>query len=121
LMGLGTALAWIAWIFVIQTMNPQEGGLTALIFFYVTLCLALVGTLSLIGLIYRVGLRRQSMVLAKEVRVSFRRAVLLSLGGLTALWLSSHKHLAWYWLLLVILLIAGVEYLYLLVQASRRQ
>lgn len=120
-MGVGTTLAWVAWLFVIQTMNPQEGGPTVFLFFYFTLFLVLVGTLSLVGLIYRVGLRRKSLVLAREVRVSFRHAVLLSLGGMTALWLSSHKHMAWYWLLLVIVLIASIEYVFLLIQASRRQ
>lgn len=121
LMGLGTAMAWIAWLFVLQTMNPDEAGLTAFIFFYTTLFLSLVGTLSLLGLIYRIGIRHREAVLAREVRISFRHAILLSLVGTSALWLSAHRQLAWYWLLGLIIVVGGIEYLFLMVQASRRQ
>ncbi len=121
LMGVGTALAWISWIFVIQSMNPDEAGLTAFLFFYLTLFLACVGTLSMLGLIYRVGIRRRYAMLTREVRASFRHAILLSFGGLAALWLSANRHLTWYWLLLLIVAIAGIEYVFLVIQTSRRQ
>ncbi|MDD2785765.1 MAG: hypothetical protein PHS79_02610 [Patescibacteria group bacterium] len=120
LMGIGTALAWIAWLFVIQTMNPVEAGLTAFIFFYFTLFLSLVGTLSMLELIFRVGIRRDAMI-TREVRVSVRHAMLLALGGSTALWLSSNRALSWYWILLLIICMSVVEYLFLAVQTSRRQ
>ena len=121
MMGIGTALAWIAWLFVLEAMNPSEAGLTAFIFFYTTLFLSCVGTLSLLGLIYRIGIRHREAVLAREVRISFRHAVLLSLVGVSALWLSAHRALTWYWLLTLVFVVAGVEYLFLMVQASRRQ
>jgi len=121
LMGVGTTMAWVSWIFVIETMNPVEAGPTAFAFFYMSLLLALVGTLSLAGLIYRIGVRKRYAVLAREVRISFRHAILLSLGGTVALWLSAHRSLSWYWLLLVVALIAGTEYIFLLIQAARRQ
>ena len=119
-MGIGTALAWIAWLFVLQTMNPVEAGLTAFIFFYFTLFLSLVGTLSMLELIFRVGIRRDAMI-TREVRVSVRHAILLALGGSTALWLSSNRALSWYWILLLIICMSVVEYLFLAVQTSRRQ
>lgn len=120
LMGLGTGLAWISWLFVIQTMNPDEAGLTAFVFFYTTLFLSLVGTLSLIGLLFRIGLHRESDMLTRVVRLSFRHALLLSLGGVAALWLSAHRQLAWYWIVVLIIFIAGAEYLFLIIQSSRR-
>ncbi|MFA6100275.1 MAG: hypothetical protein WC750_05430 [Patescibacteria group bacterium] len=121
LMGVGTALAWIAWLFVLQAMNPDEAGLTAFIFFYTTLFLSCVGTFSLLGLLYRIGVRHREAVLAREVRISFRHAILLSLVGTTALWLSAHRSLTWYWLITLILTVGVIEYLFILVQASRRQ
>lgn len=121
MMGVGTGLAWVSWLFVIQTMNPDEAGLTAFIFFYTTLFLSLVGTLSLIGLLFRIGLHREPDMLTRIVRLSFRHALLLSLGGVTALWLSAHRQLAWYWIVVLIMLIAGAEYLFLMIQSSRRQ
>lgn len=121
LMGFGTALACIAWLFVVQTMNPDEAGITAFLFFYLTLFLALVGVLSLAGLVYRISFRRRHEMLSREVKVSFRHAILLSSGAIIALWLSANRHLAWYWLLALAIGVACVEYFFLILQAARRQ
>jgi len=120
-MGLGTGLAWIAWAVVLFTMNPFEAGVTGLLFFYLTLCLAGIGTLALFGLVYRIGIRKRSAMLTREVRISFRHAMLLSFVGVGALWLSSHHSLTWYWCLALILVAAAVEYVFMSMQESRRQ
>jgi len=121
LMGIGTGLAWMAWAVVLFTMNPFEAGVTGLLFFYVTLCLASVGSLALLGLGYRVGIRKRTDMLTREVRISFRHAVLLSFVGVGALWLSSHRSLTWYWSLALVLVSAGIEYIFMMVQEARRQ
>ncbi len=121
LMGLGTGLAWIAWIIIIQTMNPDEAGFLGLFFFFVTLFLALVGTISMLGLLYRIGIRKRTDMVMKEVRVAFRHAMLLSGLSILALWFSSQDWLRWYTLVVFLLVIVAVEYLFLvLVDAERR-
>lgn len=74
----------------------------------------------MLGMIFRIGIKRNAM-LTREVRVSFRHAVLLAISGSVALWLSANRQLSWYWILLLIICISVVEYLFLAVQTARRQ
>ncbi len=121
LMGIGTGLAWIAWIIILQTVNPDEAGFLGLIFFFVTMFLALIGTLSMLGLLYRIGLRKRTDMVLKEVRVAFRHALLLSGIAIIALWFSSQDWLRWYTVVGFLLIVVAIEYLFLvLVDAERR-
>ncbi len=120
-MGVGTGLAWIAWMFVLQTTNPYESGVMGLAFFYITLMLSLVGTLSLLGIGYRIGIQKRNATVFREVRVSFRQAVLLSLLAVCALYLASQKHMTWYYLLILVALAGGIEYILLVIQSARRE
>ena len=120
-MGVGSGLAWAAWTMVLFTVNPYEAGFAGLLFFYVTLLLALVGTLSLAGVAYRVGWLKHEDTLAKQVRISFRHAILLSAVVVSSLVLVAGGRFRWYWLLTVLACAACVEYVFLLVQESKRQ
>jgi len=121
LMGLGTGLAWVAWIIILQTMNPDEAGYLGLFFFFTTLFLSLVGTISMFGLLYRIGIRKRTEMVMREVRVAFRHALLLSVLTIIALWFSSQDWLRWYTLVVFLLVAVAVEYLFLvLVDAERR-
>lgn len=119
-MGFGTALAWVAWIIIIQGVNPDEAGGIGLLFFYSTLFLAITGTLSLGGLMYRVGIRKRDEVLSREVRITFRHAVLLSFIGIGALGFSAQGMLKWYTLFVLIGSVVLIEYVFLLIQEARR-
>lgn len=121
LMGMGTGLAWVAWVIVLMTMNPDEAGLTGLLFFYSTLFLSCVGTLALVGILYRVGIRKRSEMITREVRLSFRHAVLLSAVAVIALWLSHNQHMTWYYLGLLGLVTICIEYVFMVIQRSHRQ
>jgi hypothetical protein len=121
LMGLGTGLAWMAWIIILQTMNPDEAGILGLIFFFTTLFLALVGTISMLGLLYRIGIRKRTDMVMREVRVAFRHALLLSSLSIMALWFSSQDWLRWYVLVSFLLVVVAIEYVFLIfVDAERR-
>ena len=120
LMGFGTALAWVAWVIIVQGVNPDEAGAIGLIFFYSTLYLAFTGTLSLAGLMYRVGIRKRDEVLSREVKTTFRHAVLLSLIGIGSLWFSAQGLLRWYTLFVLIGSVVLIEYIFLLIQEARR-
>lgn len=120
-MGVGTGLAWIAWMFVLQTTNPYESGFMGLAFFYITLMLSLVGTLSLLGIGYRIGIQKRNITVFREVRVSFRQAVILSLLAVFALCLGAQKHMTWYYLLALVALAGGIEYTMSVIQSARRE
>lgn len=119
-MGLGTLIAWLAWVIVLMNVDPQTTNVLGFTMFYVTLMVGLVGALTLVGISYRVLLLGRKDVLSREVKVSFRHAILLSMVSVIALALSAEKMLHW-WVLVVLIAVAGIlEYVSLLVQHSRR-
>ena len=105
---------------VVWNIHPLQAGLGGLAIFYLTLCLALMGTLTLFGVLYRVLLSHRKDVIAREVRVAFRHAVFLSLVSTGALVLSGQGGLRWWMIAMMILGISGIEYLFLLREESRR-
>jgi hypothetical protein len=121
LMGLGTALAWIGWIITLETINPEQAGILGIVFFFTTLFLALVGTITLLGLIYRIGLRKRTDLLVKEVRVAFRHALLLSSVVVLTLIFSANDWLRWHTLVAFLLVVVALEYVFLVfIDAQRR-
>lgn len=78
-MSLGTALCYSAWYLVLLQTNPVTGGLFALLFFYATFFLALVGTFAVVGFAVRVWLLKQEDVIFRHVRKTFRQGVLFAL------------------------------------------
>ncbi|MBD3281546.1 hypothetical protein GF391_02255 [Candidatus Uhrbacteria bacterium] len=121
LMGFGTGLAWIGWIIILNITNPDEAGFLGLVFFFVTLFLALVGTLSMLGLLYRIGIRKRTDMVMREVRVAFRHSILLSFIAILALWFSSQEWLRWYTVVGFLMLVVAVEYVFLVfIDAERR-
>lgn len=121
IMTIGTALSWGSWVYVLFQVDPQEAGLTGLVLFYVTLFAACVGTLAILGSVYRVVLRKRHHLVTREVRISFRHALMVSLAAIMALILSTQNH--WSWMAFIILagVVGLVEYLFLLVQESHRE
>ena len=120
LMSLATLFAWVAWGVILWNTNPFEAGITGFVMFYVTLFISLVGTLTLLGVSYRVLLRNRRDVISREVRISFRHAVVLSLLGVVALALSAQGMLRWWMVLLLILAGSGLEYFFLIKEEARR-
>jgi hypothetical protein len=119
-MALATALSWIAWALVLYTMNPYEVGVGGFILFYVTLLFGLIGTLTLAGMGYRILLLRRSVMVTREVRISFRHAVFLSAVAVAALVLSAEGWLNVWVFVVSILVMSVLEYLFLLREEARR-
>lgn len=112
MIGLGTALSWTAWLIVLFTMNPFESGWVGFAMFYVTIGTGLVGILTLVfSLIRIIFLRRK--VIEREVRISFRHAVLCSLIGVASLILSASGRFSFWYMLVLLILAVGVEYVFL--------
>jgi len=120
LIALGTALAWLGWTLVILNIDPNEAGASGVILFYVTLFVSFVGTLALAGTLYRVRKPERRELASREVRISFRHAIMLSSVAIVSLLLASHGLLYWWNLLGLIALTGVIEYGFLLVGESRR-
>ncbi len=77
-MSLGTALCWLAWFFVIYSFDPGLAAWWVFIFFYASLFLALVGTISVIGFLIKQRLIKQDDVVFRHVRRTFRQSLILA-------------------------------------------
>ncbi|MFH1621045.1 MAG: hypothetical protein ABIB04_03095 [Patescibacteria group bacterium] len=120
LMITSTIIAWLFWVLIVMAVNPEESGLAALLLFYFTLATGLIGTLTLLGLSYRVLLKPQADIMSRQVKTSFRHAVLLSAIAVGSLALSASNLLFW-WIILVFIVVAcAIEYVFLMVHESRR-
>lgn len=105
---------------VILNMNPEESGLMALVLFYLTLLMGLIGLFTCFGSSYRVFFRKRHDVIRREVRTSFRHSVFLAFLGVLALLLSAQGILTW-WACLLLLAGGGmIEYLFLMREEVRR-
>jgi len=120
LMSIGTAIAWAGWLFVVITIDPNEAGILSLILFYITLFVSLMGSLAILGIIFRVRWRKSNELLTREVKISFRHAVMLSAVGIVSLLLASLDLLTWWNFLALFIGVGVVEYLFLLSQQGRR-
>ncbi len=118
-MGIAALFSWAAWIYVLIGINPEEAGALSFFLFYLTLFLALVGTLSVLGVIFRARKAEQAL-LFREVRIAFRHAVILSSATILALFLASQDLLTWWNFIAIFVGIGVVEYLFLILQENRR-
>jgi hypothetical protein len=116
LIGLGTVLSWFAWCIVLFTMSPVDSGWIGFSMFYITFGTALAGTLTLLFSIIRVYLLHRN-VIEREIRTSFRHAVLCALITIASLALSASGHFSFWYTLGLLIVSVTVEYLFL--QAHR--
>ena len=120
LMIVGTLFAWLGWGIVLSNVNPLEAGGLGFGLFFLTFLMGLVGTITLLGLLVRLVVMKRRELVIREVKTSFRHAIMLSGVSTISLILSAQGWLAW-WVIIVLIVVAGVlEYVSLLVQHSRR-
>ena len=110
--GLGTFLAWFAWAIIILNVSPKESGIGALVMFYVTLAVALVGTLTLVMTILRVYIM-QRKVIVREIRTGFRHSVLFALIAIVSLVLSAMERFTVWSIVILVAIISVVEYFFI--------
>lgn len=112
LMSVGSALAWFAWAVTLFRVNPFEMGVSALVMFYLTLSIALVGTLTVIGSVLRIHLLRRE-VHGREIRTAFRHAVLFAAIAIATLILSAAGKFQTYHTIIAIAIASIIEYFFL--------
>lgn len=116
LMAIASAAAWAGWIIVVSAIDPSRSGAVGFLFFYVTLTLALIGTLTVAGTGVRVWARREELV-SRHVSTAFRQAFLFTALVDASLVLLANGLFRWWTATLVIVLLALVELVFL--SASR--
>ena len=114
-MTIATLVCWGGWALVLNFVNPYEAGRLGLIFFYLSLFLGLLGVFSLFGFIIRYLIKRNEFAYA-QVKTAFRQGFMFALLLTIALVLQGYGLLVWWNLLLLILLLGGIEYFFVLAE-----
>ncbi len=109
LIGLGSLIGWGAWVLVIWKINPFEAGIAGFILFYMTLAVALVGTLALIGFAIRIWIFHEESIVLRQVTTAFRQACFLTLILAGSLLLQSGNLLRWWNVLIFVSTLAILE------------
>ncbi|MFA5188819.1 MAG: hypothetical protein WC460_05655 [Patescibacteria group bacterium] len=94
LMLLCTIACFFAFLAVVYFFDPTKANLLALILFYFSLLLTLIGIFSIIGLIARIFFTSEHLIFRKVI-TSFRQAVWFSLLIVISLFLKSANLLIW--------------------------
>lgn len=107
LMSLGTAICWTAWTFIIFNIDPTGSDILGFIFFYVSLFLSLLGTISVIGFWIRQRMTKQDEVVFRHVKKTFNQAVMISSFIILVLILQQNSFLNW-WNTIVLFILFGL-------------
>jgi len=109
---VGTILAWTAWTINLFTTDPTQTSILGFMFFYITLFIALVGSLSILGSGIRVLIIRPD-VISRQVYVAFRHSILFALLIIGCLILISFDVLRWWSILLFMIVLVCTELFFL--------
>lgn len=107
--GMGSAFAWAAFLLILFTVPPENAGLLGEIFFFSALFLAAAGTFTILGLLGR--WRGSRLLPALHIGPAFRQGVLLSIAGVSVVFLQRFRLLRWWTVLLVVLSVTIVDLL----------
>ncbi len=120
LMISATSVSWFAWYIVLTSVNPNESGILGFIIFYISLCVALIGTLSVLELLIRKSFSQSVVKLTQDVHTSFRHGIILACIIIGSLICTTQGYFYW-WTMFIFFIIAGMtEYLSLLIQQTKR-
>lgn len=107
-----TLVCWFGFGLVVFLVSPEEAGLTGFSLFYLSLFLALAGIFSIIGFIFRYLLKRHEFAY-EQAKTALRQGLMFALLVVAALFLQGQKLLVWWNLILLIGLLAGIEYFFI--------
>lgn len=112
-MGLGTALCWVTWWLIVSASDPLQAPWFIFFFFYTSLFLALLGTFSLLGFLWRISKQKHEEVLFRHVRKTFRQGIFFAALVTAALYLRAHELFNWWSTLLLIFFLVAIESIFL--------
>lgn len=112
IIGAAGVLSWIAWIVVINKLDPFESMGMALALFFVSLMFALACTFTVLGFYFRVWLNKNE-VFYNHINIAFRQGLLLTLIALGCLVFQLLGVLTWWSGLLLIAAVTMVEFYFM--------
>lgn len=118
-LGIGTVFSWLAWVLVLNMLDPQTGGGIALSLFYSSFFLAGVGTLTIVGFWLRYWLEKEKIPF-NQIRLALRQALLI-VGGLVVALMLQAQRLLNPWSMIVLFLLIAVTEVFFLAGQSRHE
>ncbi|MDO9579730.1 MAG: hypothetical protein Q7J06_04055 [Bacteroidales bacterium] len=112
LMTILTVICWGAWFLVLILINPEQSDLIGFVLFYFSLFLALLGTISVVGFLIRVWLKKKPIF--KQVEIAFRQAIWFGLLISAIFILKGLDLLRWWNALFLVLFLIFLELFFLL-------
>ena len=112
LMTIASLCSWVAWMVVLHAIDPTKSGWLGFLLFFVTLGIAFLASVTLFGTLVRVWFKRQEIVYRHVVR-SLRQGLIFTGLFECSLILAGLGLLAWWVLLLLILIATIIELLFL--------
>ena len=109
LMSVGALICWLAWFFVLGSLDPSQAGFFGFLFFYASLFLALSGTFSVIGFLIKKIILKNDQIVFHHVKNTFRQGILLAMVIILGLILLQVKLLTWWDAILLVMLFAAIE------------
>ena len=111
ILGVCSAFCWLVWLTVIFMLNPA-GGPTAFLLFYFSLGLALIGTFSFLGFLFRAIILRKEEVAERGMKIAWRQSLFFALLIIGALILQSQRWLTWWTLVVLLAVMIALEFLF---------
>lgn len=112
IMTLVSLFAWIAWFIVIHAIDPTKSGFLGYVLYFSTLGISFLSSVTLFGTLIRVWAKKDQVVYRHVVR-SLRQGLIFTFLFLTALVLSGIGLLAWWVILLLVLIAVVLELIFL--------
>ncbi len=107
---IGILLAFLSLILVTVQINPETNFVWGPLLFYVSFFFIVVGSFAIIGFLWRVRILKQTDVLFRQVKKTFRQGCVFGLLVVFALILQ-HAHLLRWWSMAILIVFAlGVEF-----------
>lgn len=109
IIGVAGVVSWIAWVVVMNKLDPMQSPGLALGLFYVSMFFALACTFTVVGFYFRVWLNKNE-VFYNHIHIAFRQGLLLTVIALGCLTFQLLGVLTWWSGLLLIGVVTLVEF-----------
>lgn len=112
LMSISTFFCWIIWVLALYLIDPTATGFLGFAFFYLSLFLAMTGSLAVLSFLVRMKFNKDELIF-KNVTTSFRQAIMLSFLVIGSLFLKSKNLLTWWNIIFLILALTVLEFFFI--------
>jgi len=109
IIGVAGIVSWIAWIVVLNKLDPQQSPELALGLFYLSLFFAFTCTFTVLGFYFRMWLHKNE-IFYNHIHIAFRQGLLLTIIALGCLTFLLLEVLTWWSGLLLIAVVTMVEF-----------